>query len=74
MSSGTFSTNLAEFSLLQSKKDKKLRGSGLSAGESLNRLIESSAKCRYRKKFTCKGTLRQVFYLAQQRGGKKLTG
>ncbi len=27
------------------------------------RLIECSAKCRYLKKFTCKGTLRQVFYL-----------
>jgi hypothetical protein len=25
------------------------------------RLIESNAKCRYLKKFTCEGTLRQVF-------------
>ncbi len=24
-------------------------------------LIKSNAKCRYQKKFTCKGTLRQVF-------------
>ncbi len=27
------------------------------------RLIKCNAKCRYLKKFTCKGTLRQVFYL-----------
>ncbi len=27
------------------------------------RLIENNAKCRYLKKLTCKGTLRQVFYL-----------
>jgi hypothetical protein len=25
------------------------------------RLIKNNAKCRYLKKFTCKGTLRQVF-------------
>jgi hypothetical protein len=29
------------------------------------RAIESNAKCRYLKKLTCKGTLRQVFYLAE---------
>ncbi len=29
------------------------------------RLIESNAKCHYLKKFTCKGTLRQVFYLSE---------
>jgi hypothetical protein len=29
------------------------------------RLIESNAKCCYLKKFTCKGTLRQVFYLSE---------
>ncbi len=29
------------------------------------RLIESNAKCRYLKKFTCKWTLRQVFYLSE---------
>ncbi len=29
------------------------------------RLIESNAKCRYLKKLTCKGTLRQVFYLSE---------
>ncbi len=29
------------------------------------RLIESSAKCRYLKKLTCKGTLLQVFYLPE---------
>jgi hypothetical protein len=29
------------------------------------RLIESNAKCRYLKKFTCKGTLRQVFCLSE---------
>jgi hypothetical protein len=29
------------------------------------RLIETNAKCRYLKKFTCKGTLRQVFYLSE---------
>ncbi len=29
------------------------------------RLIESNAKYRYLKKFTCKGTLRQVFYLSE---------
>jgi hypothetical protein len=28
------------------------------------RLIECSAKCRYPKKMTCKGTLRQVFSLS----------
>ena len=28
------------------------------------RLIESDAKCCYLKKMTCKGTLRQVFYLS----------
>ncbi len=27
------------------------------------RPIESNAKCRYLKKLTCKGTLRQVFFL-----------
>jgi hypothetical protein len=30
-----------------------------------NRLIERNAKCRYLKNFTCKGTLRQVFYLSE---------
>ncbi len=30
-----------------------------------NRLIESNVKCRYLKNFTCKGTLRQVFYLSE---------
>jgi hypothetical protein len=29
------------------------------------RLIESNAKCRYLKKWTCEGTLRQVFYLSE---------
>ncbi len=29
------------------------------------RLIESNAKCRYLKKLTCKGTLRQLFYLSE---------
>jgi hypothetical protein len=29
------------------------------------RLIESNAKCRYLTKFTCKETLRQVFYLSE---------
>jgi hypothetical protein len=29
------------------------------------RLIESNAKCCYLKKFTCKGTMRQVFYLSE---------
>jgi hypothetical protein len=29
------------------------------------RLIEINAKCRYLKKFTCKETLRQVFYLPE---------
>jgi hypothetical protein len=29
------------------------------------RLTESNAKCRYLKKLTCKGTLRQVFYLSE---------
>jgi hypothetical protein len=29
------------------------------------RLIESNAKCRYLKKLTYKGTLRQVFYLSE---------
>jgi hypothetical protein len=29
------------------------------------RLIECNAKCRYLKKLTCKGTLRQVFYLSE---------
>ncbi len=29
------------------------------------RLIESNAKCRYLKILTCKGTLRQVFYLSE---------
>ncbi len=29
------------------------------------RLIESNAKHRYLKKFTCKGILRQVFYLSE---------
>ncbi len=29
------------------------------------RLIESNAKCRYLRKLTCKGTLRQVFYLSE---------
>jgi hypothetical protein len=29
------------------------------------RLIESNVKCRYLKKLTCEGTLRQVFYLSQ---------
>jgi hypothetical protein len=29
------------------------------------RLIECNAKFRYIKKFTCKGTLRQVFYLSE---------
>ncbi len=29
------------------------------------RLMESNAKCSYLKKFTCKGTLRQVFYLSE---------
>jgi hypothetical protein len=28
------------------------------------RLIECNAKCRYLTKFTCKGTLPQVFYLS----------
>jgi hypothetical protein len=28
-------------------------------------LIESNAKSRYLKKLTCKGTLRQVFYLSE---------
>ncbi len=27
------------------------------------KLTESNARCRYLKKLTCKGTLRQVFYL-----------
>jgi hypothetical protein len=34
---------------MESKKNRKIR------------LIESNAKCRYLKKLTCKGTLRQVF-------------
>jgi hypothetical protein len=29
------------------------------------RLVESNAKCRYLKKLTRKGTLRQVFYLSR---------
>ncbi len=29
------------------------------------RMIEFNAKCRYLKKLTCKGTLRQVFYLSE---------
>ncbi len=29
------------------------------------RLIENNAKCRYIKKLTCNGTLRQVFYLSE---------
>ncbi len=29
------------------------------------RLIENNAKCRYLKKLTSKGTLRQVFYLSE---------
>jgi hypothetical protein len=29
------------------------------------RLIESNAKCRYLKQFTCKRTFRQVFYLSE---------
>jgi hypothetical protein len=29
------------------------------------RLIESSTKCRYLKKLTCKGNLRQAFYLSE---------
>ncbi len=29
------------------------------------RLIESNAKCRFLKKFTCKGTLRLLFYLSE---------
>ncbi len=29
------------------------------------RLLESNAECRYHKKLTCKGTLRQVFYLSE---------
>jgi hypothetical protein len=29
------------------------------------RLIENNVKCRYLKKLTCKGTLRQVFYLSE---------
>jgi hypothetical protein len=29
------------------------------------KLIESNVKCRYLKKFTSKGTLRQVFYLSE---------
>jgi hypothetical protein len=29
------------------------------------RLIECSSKLRYLEKFTCKGTLRQVFYLSE---------
>jgi hypothetical protein len=29
------------------------------------RLIECNAKCHYLKKLTCKGTLRQVFYLSE---------
>jgi hypothetical protein len=29
------------------------------------RLIECNAKCRDLRKFTCKGTLRQVFYLSK---------
>jgi hypothetical protein len=29
------------------------------------RLIECNAKCCYIKKLTCKGTLRQVFYLSE---------
>jgi hypothetical protein len=31
------------------------------------RLIESNAKCRYLKKLTCKGTLRQVFICRRSR-------
>ncbi len=31
------------------------------------RLIDSNAKCRYLKNLTCKGTLRQVFYLFEAR-------
>jgi hypothetical protein len=31
------------------------------------RLIESNAKCHYLKKLTCKGTLRQLFYLSEAR-------
>jgi hypothetical protein len=29
------------------------------------KLLECNAKCRYLKKFTCTGTLRQVFYLSE---------
>jgi hypothetical protein len=29
------------------------------------RLIESNARCLYLKELTCKGTLRQVFYLSE---------
>jgi hypothetical protein len=29
------------------------------------RLIECNAKCRYLKRLTCRGTLRQVFYLSE---------
>jgi hypothetical protein len=48
------------------------RGSEKSADGYLNggehrkiRLIESYDKCRFLKKLTCKGTLRQVFYLSE---------
>jgi hypothetical protein len=41
----------------------------MAKGEPTNRrkirLIESNAKCRYLKKWTCKGTLLQVFYLSE---------
>jgi hypothetical protein len=44
-------------------------GQGVDFQEPFNRrkirLIESNAKYRYLKKLTCKGTLRQVFYLSE---------
>jgi hypothetical protein len=43
------------------------RFKNLASGSRVERLdyMLSNAKCRYLKRFTCKGTLRQVFYLSE---------
>jgi hypothetical protein len=41
------------------------KGGGEAGDRRQIRLIEYNVKCRYLEKLTCKGTLRQVFYLSQ---------
>jgi hypothetical protein len=54
-----------DFYLLSSRWFRDPRTVGIPAIRRKMRLIECNAKSRYLKKLSCKGTLRQMFYLSE---------